>query len=63
MPAGEDFAFVVLEAEAEEGADDGADAYADVPEAYAPGLLGFLWVVSDEIVSWGWFYKLVPCTT
>jgi hypothetical protein len=38
LPAGEDFAFVVLEAEAEERSDDGADADADVPEAYAPGL-------------------------
>jgi hypothetical protein len=38
LPAGEDFAFVVLEAEAEEGADDGADTDTYVPEAYAPGL-------------------------
>ena len=50
MPAREDFAFVVLEAEAEEGTNYGADADTDVPEAYAPGLFGFLWVVSDGVV-------------
>ena len=41
----------MLEAEAEERADYGADADADVPEAYAPGLLGFLWIVSKELVE------------
>jgi hypothetical protein len=50
LPAGEDFAFVVLEAETEERADYRADADPDVPEAYAPGLFGFLWVVSDGVV-------------
>jgi hypothetical protein len=63
LPAGEDFAFVVLEAETEERADDGTDADTNVPEAYAPGLFGFLVVVSDEVESWGWFYKRIPCTT
>jgi len=38
LPAGEDFAFVVLEAEAEERTNYGADADTDVPEAYAPWL-------------------------
>ena len=51
LPAGEDFAFVVLEAEAEKRADHGADADTDVPEAYTPGLFGFLRIVSNKLVN------------
>lgn len=61
LPAGEDFALVVLEAEAEKRADHGADADTDVPEAYAPGLFGFLRIVSDELVNSR--EGQIPCTT
>lgn len=62
LPAGKGGAAVVLKAEAQEGAEDGADAYADVPETDAPGLFGFLLGVSGEFGNWrgGWF---LLCTT